>query len=367
MESIRNFLALGTAKVLFAFAWAITGNASNYVELWSNSGKYAEATSVKNMDHAECDFPVCSLSGHFDLQEMFTEMTEAGTQVAICNATEEKLLELISCSKTMAIFSACREGLLTTYMPILEKINRKIDVFVLDNDNTIVDRAKALCKNGLVSFHQAVIHAVCSNVEFDKKHGTITLTADNSVDVVFPPEALWLKDHIIDTSQSLFSSRARFKFCESPTEFEYFCKSKIIDVNGIHTLISLAVYHKGLKEGVSLKKIADSTFADYISLDELLKIASTGHSKMYKSLITNTERMKEYEEEEGVHQEIMKCFVRRTYDSRDKIKRGVDFEDAESVKKMHRHLEYLKWIIDPEVQNILYEVLTYLKDTGVLT
>lgn len=350
----ENFFAvLSTAKVALAGVPAFTEYSGNLVIIGSHKTHYAGCQYINYRGHPNCGYCVMTCNGEISTTDLIKKMKSQNTNVAICPSNSALFSQVINNEKTKVIISACREGLLTTYMPLLEKLDREITVISIDNDETIVERAKQICNNKKITFCKAVIHIVCTEVDYDKKTHTINLEADDQVEIIFPPAAKHLKPYFCDDSKSIYSLRTKAHFTDTDSEFQFYSRAKIVDVNGMHTLISIIAYKRGFERGLTVNDIAESTFDTFISEKEAMILCETAHSEMYDNLMNQIGTKARITDKKKAHAFKMKLFVHNIFLRQEKVSRGINLNDTSSTEKLKRHLELLKDVKTNEISNYI--------------
>lgn len=350
-------MLLGTAKVGLSTLIPMMKHIPNaYATVVSRSNALSECRTVEYRGHPELNYelnPILSKRPYESVDALFNE-----GDVVIISSKDKEFEELLFHSETNLIFSACREGLLTEYMPFLEKADHPIIVISVDNDDTIINRAKQLCNNRNVKFYRAIIHSVCSEMVYDKVNKKVILIAEKDAEIVFPPELSHLEEKFKAEGFDEFFARIRLHFPEDENEYEIFKHAKVIDINAIHSLLTLPCYIRGLEQGRTVDEIASAPFDVFLSLDEAVDLAKKAHSEMFGMLAKNYGHCgQDFEAARLAHEARMLRFVNLLYTSNEIVQRGIDLNNELSIKKLRYHTEYLNKVSEGGVKYYVDEII----------
>ena len=346
-------VSLGASKVAYsALNPMFSSGIDTKVICVSHSGKNIHRKHVEYEGFPEAGYEITPYNGEKTLDEISNNVAGRSNIIIIPNDLE-LLHNVISDTRTVAIFSTCREGLYTTYLEVLKKIKREMLVISLDNDETIIKEACKRCNNTAITFCKGTLHSLCTLVEFPEETDTIVVHADTDIELVLPPESLRLKKYF-EFGAGVFSLRGVPHFAETQKEYNIRSNLKIVDINGIHALISLLAYRNGFQRGHTTDVIANKNYEEYLSLDEAIRYSLKAHEQMYTALVSdNDDEDHSFSEEREAHKLKMVRFVSKIYETGDKIKRGIDFNSVTSLSKVKRHITYLSKVRDDEINDCL--------------
>ncbi len=291
------------------------------------------------------------------LQSFINIMDENEIRVGVIFSESELFIEMIKRGNGGFWFSACRDNLYKIYLPAMEKyITKPTHIFVFDNDESVVIKARAVCQNPNIKFHRCIVHSVCTSIHYDYTTGTACLTNGRECMLIFPPTIPNLRNIFHSTP---FWGRAEFKFASTENDFHYYVMWKLLGINAIHTLAAVKAYIIGIKTGTSsLEEISKKHFSDLISKEDLLTHALRVYTLLYdKYLAPYTETLNTYKD---VYTTITQNFICGLYDLNEIIGRGLDPTHTSFQSKLDRHFSILRDSNDSETITMLDEFLTLI-------
>lgn len=246
-------------------------------------------------------------------------------------------------------FSACREGLYETYIPLMEKnITKETHILVFDNDEKIVQKAKEQCQNPNINIHRCIIHSVCSSQKYDYDKQEVLLTSGKECILVLPPEVSEIKEIF---NCSILNGRTEFIFTDTEAEFKFFELWKPICINAMHTLAAVKAYIKGVDTGMTLEEISVKKFSDIISKEEMLNYVLRIHSLLYDKYLKPYVDMLQVGIDIGEMQ--TKRFISDLYELQETIERGLNPKNSSFDSKLERHFPLLESSGDIETVKML--------------
>lgn len=157
--------------------------------------------------------------------------------------------------------SVCREGIISTYAPILNDLQLKEQTLLvfLDNDIHLHERAKKTIENPNIVPKSGSIHCVVPKMDIDRENATIVYAIKTDIRLYLPVEASPVADKVQlfigpSTSHVSFQTEAEIK------DVAFYKKCYI---NAPHTLLSLLAYSKQVESGISDAGMMLKEFFDY--------------------------------------------------------------------------------------------------------
>lgn len=292
-------------------------------------------------------------SSDITLSDFCTKMDQSNTRVGVISKTLPLFSDALDAINGNICFSACREGLPDTYLPLLEKrITKPTHIFIFDNDEAIIEKAQAKSKNPNINFHKCIMHSVCNSMVQDSN--TTYLTCGKECTLYFPPEAKDLKPLF---KNNLFGGRSEFVFTESEEEFFFYKWWKKIGINSLHTLASVKAYVEGTALDISLDTIASSTFNCYVSKETLTTYLLRVYSILYDKYLANYSASMQVDKETLATSTI--TFISELYNSKDIVRRGLDITATSFHSKLESHFPLLYSSEDQETIDLLNEFKNY--------
>lgn len=262
------------------------------------------------------------------LQQCQEIMDNEGYEVCIISNEDSCLQDFFD--ECTYIFSVCRDGLYTTYMPYLDNISDSTHIVIsLDNDENIIKTTRSLYKGLNCIFAKAVIHCVVTRRDIINDTKWVYYEG-TECDIFLPPCAEGLEAYL-NRNMSLLDYRLHLM--ENETEMNAAILNKLIAVNIGHTIITLLAYDKALTYNVSLQEAAYKTYATYLEQDDINKYLDI-ESECYRSL-----KITDYSNYLKITQDFLNCIFKT-----DILNRGLSFGSNYdlAVKKVEQHFEILK-------------------------
>ncbi len=358
MRSIVNVLG-GSGKVIQSaiIPGILECSNHNVLSVTSNDAlKGIEKCVLSGMYNTE--YPILVQDGYTDTLDNFCNtMEQANVRVGVISSQSILFKEMILNGNGGIWFSACRENLYKVYIPVMEKyITEPTHIYVFDNDENIISKARELCQNSYINFHKCVIHSVCSSSYYDHTAKAVYLENGKECLMIFPPDIPDLKT--VFKSNPIWG-RAEFKFTTSDEAFRYYKMWKLLGINAIHTLASVKAYINGFKSGMSLTEISNKHFSDLISEEDLLIYVRRVYSLLYeKYLATYAEVLNTPRD---IYIMITQNFICGLYNMNETIGRGLDPTHPSFKSKLNQHFPMLRESNDKETLNMLDEFQDSLK------
>lgn len=354
----KDVMALGGGKVMFSAIIPATLECSNMNVINVTRNKSLNGISnciISGMCNLKYPILVANESEK-TLSTVCKSMSQNDVRVGIIPKDTNLFTEMIEKGDGGVWFSACREGLYLTYLPIMEKyITKPTHIFVFDNDETIVEKAKEICQNTNIKIHKCIIHSVCSEINYDYAEGAMYLTSGKECMLVFPPDAPNMTD--LFKGSPIFG-RAEFKFTTSKEAYHYYSMWKPLGINAMHTLASVVAYVKGTKKGIPFADISSKRFSELIPREDLCTFILRVYSLLYDK------HLAPYAKTVGAHKDtyvtITKSFIDGLYDMNETIGRGLDPQQSSFDSKLKQHFPLLKDSEDQETIIMLNEFLALL-------
>lgn len=187
---------LGTAKVVMgAIAPAIIENSNCQVLIATTHDSYNGINKCILDGNIHMEYPIMYADdSQKSLDSFLHKMKDNNIRVGIININSPLFSQMIEEGNGGIWFSACRDGFILKYLPILEKkITQTTNICSFDNDKSIVEDAKSLYNNPEIRLHKCIIHSVCSAVRFDYKEQTVYVECGKECQLFFPPETVSFK------------------------------------------------------------------------------------------------------------------------------------------------------------------------------
>ena len=205
---------LGNGKVVHsALAPAVTERTDMDTLLTTRNNSYEGTNNCILCSIQDTQYPFMVADNSFKTLSSFRNvMRQNGVRVGIIPANSTLFTELVKQGNGGIWFSACREGLYETYLPVMEKlIDKPTYIFVFDNDENIVKIARERCRNSNIHILKCILHSVCSTIEYNREKHTAHVVCGKECLLVFPPEA-WEFSSIFKSNHFLVISEFRFTY-----------------------------------------------------------------------------------------------------------------------------------------------------------
>lgn len=344
---------LGAGKVTFSAITPAIIERTNMETLLTTRGSSYEGINnciLYNME--DLQYPFMAADNSFKTLSAFrNEMNQNGVRVGIIPASSDFFTEMVKQGNGGIWFSACREGLYETYLPIMENlIDKPTYIFVFDNDENIAKKAKERCRNSNIHILKCILHSVCSAIEYNCEKHTVHAVCGKECLLVFPPEA-WEFRSLFKSNP--FFGRADFRFTDSEDAFKFFELWKPLGINVLHTLASVKAYVEGANRGITLTETAQRRFSDAVSEQETLDHTLRVFSLFYDKFLAPYAYTMQTTKEKLVS--ITTEFVKGLFDLEETVGRGLDPKHPSFNSKLMRHFPYLRESGDQETINMLDE------------
>ena len=342
---------LGDKKIpLSAFIPAII-ESSNKTILLASRNNLLDGIDLCILDNLNnMDYQIQFAHNDFNsLDSFLNDMKNHEKRAGVISYNSPLFLDMIESGNGGIWFSACREGLYETYLPIIEPhITKPTHICVFDNDTNIVNNAKENCRNPNIHFHQCIIHSVCSDIRYDYKEHAVHLTSGKECLLVFPPSMRYLNSEF---EFNPFFNRADFQFTTSDYEFLFYAKWKMIAINALHTLAAVKAYMVGLQNGLSLSQISKECFSSFVSKDEMLKYLLKIHSLLYDKHLIPYAKYVKLSKDDSIRSATI--FLEGLYNHQETIGRGLNVIHTSFNSKITSHFPLLKSANDLETITML--------------
>lgn len=355
----NNITILGSGKIPLSALAPTISESTNYFTIVIARNPMLIGINECHLDGAHnTNYPIMVADEkEASLSEFINRMKQQGVKVGVVSSDSDIYTEAIKAGDGKIWFSACREGLYLTYLPLLEKaITKPTHIFVFDNDQTIVDKARALCSNPNIYFHKCIVHSVCSSIDFNYDEQVVHLMCGKECFLVFPPDAISLAS---DFKTNPLFRRSEIKFTDSENAFYFYTLWKPVGINALHTLASVKAYVEGTRHGYSLVEISNHAFADFVSesgmLDYLIRVYSRLYDKMLNPYAEAVQASKD------TYIDISAGFIKGLYRLNELIGRGLDPSHSSFDSKIERHFPILRESDDAETMAMLDSFLTLCK------
>lgn len=350
---------LGNGKVAYsAIAPAVIERTDMDTLLTTRSNSYEGTNNCILCNMQDMQYPFMVADNSFKtLSSLRDEMHQNGVRVGIISVSSNLFMEMVKQGNGGIWFSVCREGLYETYLPLMEKlIDKPTYIFVFDNDENIVKRARERCRNQNIHILKCILHSVCSAIEYNREKHIAHVVCGRECLLVFPPEAWELRSLF---KSNPFFGRAEFRFTDSEDAFRFFELWKPLGINVLHTLASVKAYVEGAMQGIPLTEIAKKRFSDVVSEQEILDLTLRVYSLLYEKYLAPYAYTMQTTKESLVS--ITTEFVKGLFHLEETVGRGLDPKHSSFDSKLMRHFPYLRESGDQETINMLNEFLKLLK------
>ncbi|MDE7431168.1 MAG: hypothetical protein K2N34_04535 [Lachnospiraceae bacterium] len=356
-SNVLNILGNGKA-VLSSIAPALIERTDKDALMTARSNSYEGINNCVLCNIQNTRYPFMVADNSFNTLSAFrNEMRENIIRVGIIPANSALFTEMVKQGNGGIWFSACREGLYETYLPVMEKlIDKPTYIFVFDNDENITKIARERCRNSNIHILKCILHSVCSNIEYNREKHTVHMTCGKECLLVFPPEAWELRSLL---KSNPFFGRAEFLFTDSEDAFKFFELWKPLGINVLHTLASVKAYVEGVNQGMSLNEITQKRFSDVISeqetLDHTLRVYEVFFDKYLAPYAYTIQTTKEN------LVTITTEFVKGLFRLEETVGRGLNPRDSSFDSKLKRHFPYLRASNDQETISMVDEFIKLLR------
>ena len=267
---------------------------------------------------------------------MLTENDNSDVKVLNCYSTSFE--EVVDCVNGGIIFSACRDGLYHTYLPLLAPyITKPTHICVFDNDPAVANTARQMNTNKYIQIHQCVAHSVCSAVQYDHPNHTVYVTCGKDCILIFPPSCYNLENEF---KTSPIFDRSEFIFCDTDEMFNYYVTWKLICINSMHSFACVLAYTNGLKLGYSLDELPRKTFSELTDKSYVISYTLHIFSLLYDIHLASYAKLINASKETYI--DICTRFLDGLYDHNEYVGRGLDPKHSSFHAKLVRHFPLLK-------------------------
>lgn len=273
------------------------------------------------------------------LYDFLHKMHSNNIRVGIIHISNPLFEEMLKYGNGATWYSACRNGIFS-YLPLIQKYATKpTTILCFDNDAPMVEQAKTMCANTTIDVYKCVAHSICSCSDYDAESHSVRLYGGHECYLYFPPEAQIIKSSLYNPVEAM-SKRAQLRFSESIEEFSFYTKSKLIDVNALHTMICALTYVKGSQKGFSLSSISNMHFGELLDKSTIQTCIIELHSDLFdKHLQAIAMKIGECKE---FHSKLAYDFIEYLFTSdKENVGRGLDCSANSYDSKLKRHLPLL--------------------------
>lgn len=346
------FYVLSTSKVcLYALVPMALEHTSRIILVATTSDKFANTERIAVDETHEHDYTIMYARDERSLEEFVAKMNSSGVRVGLIPTSSSLFLEMIRSGDGEYWFSACRDGIFTYANKMKEYIKKPTTILCFDNDEEMVERAKAICTQSNLMVYKCVVHSVCFCEIFDEKQKTVKLLGGDECVLYFPPEVLEIKKYLLYDPHKAISRRVQLRFTETPEEFEFHKIAKMIDVNALHTMVCVAAYVEGHEKGIEMDKIPDMKISSILDKSGTLKVIMKLHSEMFDKYLGETAMLLNVNKE--VHSTIAHDFTDCLFTKNEIVGRGLDHRAASFDSKQNLHFPLLSSVEDTYVQTLL--------------
>lgn len=135
-------------------------------------------------------------------------------------------------------------------------------------------------------------------------------------------------------------------------EFCFYIKSKMIDVNALHTMVCALAYVEGSKQNFALDCIPNMHFSSLLDKTATQKFMIELHSQLYDIHLRPTEM--QFGEHKAVHSKLSYNFIEYLFLSpKETVGRGLDYRTDSAISKFNQHSSLLKSAKNTYVDEIL--------------
>lgn len=301
------------------------------------------STKLKGMVtiHAcECEYPILYAHDEHSLDELIEEMNSNNIRVGIIHTSNPLFKEMIQQGNGAIWYSACRDGIFDYISLIKEYATEPTDILCFDNDMVLIDKAKAICVGSAINIHKCVAHSICSAIEYDEVHQLVKLYGGNECYLYFPPEVKEMESYLYNPKDAI-SKHAQLRFSADATEFIFYTKAKMIDVNALHTMVCALAYVKGNNDGFALETIPTMCFSALLDKTDTQHFINNLHSLLFEKYLQST--AVQLGENKIFHSRLAYEFVEYLFSSAEEtVGRGLDCRTSSCIAKLNQHMPLLK-------------------------
>lgn len=307
----------------------------------------------------EFNYQVISADENIEsLEELNTAMDINGVRVGMIDVNHVIFKELLE--NIDVWITACRDGLFYYLSQIAETVDRPLLVISFDNDKRMVTKARELYKGTCITVVQGAAHSVSPSMRYDMNAECIYLKAGKECELIFPPEALFLKQYV-RPEMFRFIGRTQLRFAETQKELHYFIEAKAIDVNVWHSFLSEKAFVVGTEMGLTIEQILEMPFSELLDEEDVICMVSRLHLLLFDKTIGIGACL--YGFDVTLHNAKACDFVKTLFsNSEETVKRGLDITGESFKSKLERHNALLKQIGDEECNAVLEQFLKILTD-----
>ena len=256
--------------------------------------------------------------------------------------------------KEVLCFSACRTGIFY-YIDLFKRIipQTKVNIFAFDNDHNMISNACVYCTDSNIRVMQNVIHSICSQKKYSEDGTQILLTCSRFCHIIFLRDAAKFKSFF--NIRRIFIGRERVHFNSTDTEDDLYIKAKLININLIHTVISMVAYVRGYSLGKTIDETKRLSYNVLGSTSEYIEYADIVLTELGQAYIRPLE--KQVKEPCCLNREVMYDFIDWLMHptNNEQVLRGLDPNGSDFASKMDRHLPLLEEIENEKIKSLIRE------------
>lgn len=247
---------------------------------------------------------------------------------------------LLENKKDLVILSCCRDGLCSTYAPILTECNCGGTIVAIDNDKSIAGKAQVLLPKFKVN--SAVIDMYCpGKPEVDNKSGMITAYVSRVSSIVFPPDCEEYKKYFrVSLSSSLFVT-----FTKDEDEYDIYKMEKLYNVNIPHTTMALLAWAYFDFASFNEWKFSDIPLEKYEKLKQLCLDIHRDYCYPWvvrRANILGGDEPNYIAHQYDVYANVASARLSELHESDDTLSRIINPTSKSSLSKLENHMDHLK-------------------------
>lgn len=325
MKKVLYFF--GTGKLTFKIVEGV--DSDTIIVIFTTEKQSQNKRNILYYNDTVCNYDYRYVKYISDTESVNEQMnfTDVGINIYIMNVYSH--IELINKLGDFYAISCCREGLIETYLPLLNSISAHGVILSFDNDKSIAQRARSMYHFG--SVYAGVAHCyVPFKLKFDQDNQSATLVAERYGYLFFPKECCKFKTFI----KARFDSPISASYSKSEKDFKLAVQKKLLNVNVLHTLICMEVKLLYPREYDSLS-FGDINFETFSKIKNYVLYI---HDKMYVLLFGTKDDVEDY----AMSKVCASDFLDNLRKYNERCTRGIDFNSTISRIKLSEHIEFIK-------------------------
>ena len=328
---------LGTGKISYGLGGALSICDNTTIEFTTKEIKDNKQITVELFDKegVYCSYPVFTISDSTDTAPIENFISP---DIKIYIANTKHLKSYLKSKNDLRIISCCKDGLNSTYTPILNDCDCSGTIVTIDNDKSFAQKADKELANFKVK--SSVLDMYCpTEPEYDPERNVYSIFVSRSSIIHFPPQC---EDFNVLFPRCLTGSYLISTFAKTDEEFERAVEEKFYLVNLPHTLMALFAWCYLKYDGSRDWKFSDIPFNIFEEMkqecllyhENICSSWMTKRRKRWGSLCSENKNDQLY-----AYSQIAAKRITQLYYSGDSVVRIINPASGLSMMKLKKHMD----------------------------